>query len=80
LLKQSNIGIIATPKILNGRENFVYGMDFNYATAKLFGDKNLVINGSVAQSQTSDEENSRNLAYYASLAYHNDIFEYDLGL
>ncbi|MCK5278372.1 MAG: hypothetical protein KAK04_07540, partial [Cyclobacteriaceae bacterium] len=80
ILKQSNVGIMATSKILNARENFVYGADFNYATTKLFGDKNLVINGSVAQSQTSDEENNRNLAYHASLAYHNDIVEYDLGI
>lgn len=80
ILKQSNVGIIATSKILNGRQNFVYGADFNYATTKLFGDKNLVINGSVAQSQTSDEENSRNLSYHTSLAYHNDIVEYDLGI
>ncbi len=80
ILKQSNIGIMATSKILNGRQNFVYGADFNYSTTKIFGDKNLVINGSIAQSQTSDEENKRNLAYHASLAYHNDIVEYDLAV
>ncbi len=80
ILKQSNIGIMATSKILNGRQNFVYGADFNYATTKLFGNKNLVINGSVAQSQTSDKENSRNLSYHASLDYLNDIVEFNLAV
>lgn len=80
VLTQSNVGIIATSKILNGRQNFVYGADFNYATTKLFGDKNLVINGSIAQSQTSDGINKNNFGYHASLAYHNDIIEYDLAV
>jgi len=80
VFKQSNVGIMATSKLLNGRENFVYGADFNYTTTKMFGDKNLVINGSIAQSQTSDEINKRNLSYHTSLAYHNDIIEYDLSV
>ncbi len=80
ILKQSNVGIMATSKILNGRENFVYGADFNYTTTRLFGNKNLVINGSVAQSQTSDEENTRNLSYHASLDYLNDIVEFNMAV
>lgn len=80
VFKQSNVGIMATSKIMNGRENFVYGANFNYTTTKMFGDKNLVVNGSIAQSQTSDEENRRNLSYHASLAYHNDIIEYDMAM
>ncbi len=80
VLRQSNVGFIVTSKILNGRQNFVYGADFNYSTTKLFGNKNLVINGSFAQSQTSDGINKKNIGYNASLAYHNDIIEYDMAI
>ncbi len=80
VLKQSNVGVIVTSKMLNGRENFVYGANFNYVTNKLFGNKNLVVNGSVAQSQTSDLENKKNLSYYAAMIYNNDIIVYDLSV
>ena len=80
VLKQSNVGMIVTSKMLNGRENFVYGANFNYVTTKLFGNKNLVVNGSIAQSQTSDMENKNNLSYYAGLMYNNDIIVYDLSV
>lgn len=78
--RQSSVGGIVTSKILNGRQNIVYGADFNYSTSKLFHDKNLTINGSFAQSQTSDSINTRNSSYSVVLSYPNDIIEYDLAV
>jgi hypothetical protein len=77
---QSSVGGIFTSKVLNGRQNFVYGADFNYSTSKLFHDKNLIINGSFAQSQTSDSINIRNSSYSVVLSYPNDIVEYNLAV
>ncbi len=80
ILRQSNVGFIVTSKILNGRQNFVYGANFNYSTTKLFGNKNLVINGSFVQSQTSNATNQKNIGYNMLLAYHNDIIEYNFAI
>jgi len=78
--RQSSIGGIVTSKILNGRQNIVYGADFTYSTSKIFGDKNLIINGSFAQSQTSDSLNISNSSYNFSLSFPNDWIEYDLAV
>ena len=77
---QSSVGGIVTSKFLNGRHNVVYGADFTYSTSKLFNDKNLIINGAFAQSQTSDSVNNTNSSYSFSLSYPNDIIEYDLAV
>ena len=77
---QSSVGAIVTSKLLNGRQNIVYGADFTYSTSKVFGDKNLIINGSFAQSQTSDSINTTNSSYNFSLSFPNDWIEYDLAV
>jgi len=78
--RQSSIGGIVTSKMLNGRQNIVYGADFTYSTSKIFGNKNLIINGSFAQSQTSDSLNSSNSSYNFSLSFPNDWIEYDFAV
>ena len=78
--RQSSVGAIVTSKILNGRQNLVYGADFTYSTSKIFHDKNLIINGTFAQSQTSDSVNNINSSYRFSLSYPNDLIEYDLAV
>ncbi len=78
--RQSSVGAIVTGKYLNGRYNVVYGADFTYSTSKIFNNKNLIINGSFAQSQTSDSLNSSNSAYRFSLSFPNDWIEYDLAV
>lgn len=78
--RQSSVGAIVTTKFLNGRHNIVYGADFTYSTSKIFKDKNLIINGSVAQSQTSDSINKSNSSYSFSLSFPNDWIEYDLAV
>lgn len=78
--QQSSVGAIVTSKFLNGRQNIVYGADFTYSTSKIFHDKNLIINGSFAQSQTSDSVNNSNSSYNFSLSYPNDWIEYDLAV
>ena len=78
--RQSSVGAIVTSKFLNGRHNIVYGADFTYSTSKIFKNKNLIINGSFAQSQTSDSINNRNSSYRVSLSFPNDWIEYDLAV
>jgi len=78
--RQSSVGAIVTSKFLNGRHNIVYGADFTYSTSKIFHDKNLIVNGAVAQSQTSDSINKRNFSYSFYLSYPNDLIEYDLAV
>jgi len=78
--RQSSVGAIVTSKLLNGRQNIVYGADFTYSSSKIFNNKNLIINGTFAQSQTSDSINNRNSSYRFSLSYPNDWIEYDLAV
>jgi len=78
--RQSSVGAIVTSKFLNGRHNVVYGADFIYSTSKIFHDKNLIINGSFAQSQTSDSINSSNSSYNLSLSFPNDWIEFDMAV
>ena len=78
--EQSSVGGIVTSKILNGRNNYVYGADFTYSTSKIFGDKNLIINGSFSQSQTSDSINLQNSSYKMALSFPNDWIEVDMAI
>lgn len=74
---QSNVGMIMTAKNSSQVANYVYGLDANYVTSHLFGDKNLAFGGAVAQSSTRNNENSRGMAYQVYLTSHNDKVEYD---
>jgi len=78
--RQSSVGAIVTSKLLNGRQNIVYGGDFTYSTSKIFRNKNLIIDGTYARSQTSDSLNNSNSSYSFSLSYPNDLIEYDLAV
>lgn len=80
LWKQSSIGMIVTSKIQNGRQNFVYGADFNYSTSSFLKDKNLQFSGVIAQTYTSDSINVDNTAYDIALSFPNDWIELDLSL
>jgi len=83
IFKQSNLGFIATQKYTKGHYNQVFGANFNYSSSKIFGNKNLLIGGTLAGSNTNDttEEisNKDNLAYNVFLSYPNDIVEFDFG-
>ncbi len=84
IFNQSSIGVIATQKITKDHYNRVYGSDFTYSTSKIFGNKNLLVGGSFAVSDThtqGDEENQNkaNLTYNIFLSYPNDVIEYDFG-
>ncbi len=74
--KQSSIGFITTAKNVKGHYNYVYGVDLNYTTSKLFANKNLMIGGAIAQTQTKNENNKKNLAYEVYLQYPNDLISY----
>ena len=84
IFNQSSIGIIATQKFTKDHYNRVYGADFTYSTSKLFGDKNLLVGGSFAVSDThtdgiDENMNNDNLTYNFFLSYPNDVIEYDFG-
>ncbi len=84
IFNQSSIGIIATQKFTKDHYNRVYGSDFTYSTSKIFGDKNLLVGGSFAVSDThtdgvDEDENDGNLTYNIFLSYPNDVIEYDFG-
>jgi hypothetical protein len=83
IFKQSNLGFIATQKYTKGHYNQVFGTNFNYSSSKIFGNKNLLIGGTLAGSNTNDIDdevtNTNNLAYNLFLSYPNDIVEYDFG-
>ncbi len=84
IFNQSSIGIIATQKFTKDHYNRVYGADFTYSTSKLFGDKNLLVGGSFAISDThtdgiEENMNDDNFTYNFFLSYPNDVIEYDFG-
>lgn len=84
LFKQSSVGVIATQKYSENGYNRVYGNDFTYSTSELFGNKNLLVGGSFAVSDTKvfderDNLNNDNLTYNVFLSYPNDQIEYDFG-
>jgi len=84
IFKQSTVGIIATQKYSDKGDNRVYGTNFTYSTSELFGEKNLIVGGTVALSETNifgDNENlnKNNFSYDLFLHYPNDITEFDAG-
>ena len=84
VFKQSSIGFIATQKYSANHSNRVYGTNFIYSTSDLFGEKNLLVGGSIAVSETKDFNettnlNTDNLSYNLFLSYPNDVVEYDMG-
>lgn len=76
---QSYVGMITTAKNSSDTSNYVYGVDFGYASSKLFGDKNVRFGGAITQSHSMDQSNQRNNAYRLYLSLPNDFIEYDLA-
>lgn len=80
ILGQSNVGLIATSKKSADTSNYVYGVDFNYASSKFFRDKNIRFGSVIAISQSEGKSlNENNLGYQIYLSMPNDFFEYDLS-
>jgi len=84
IFRQSSIGFITTQKYSKDHVNRVFGTNFTYSTSELFGEKNLLVGGSVAISDTKifndpGRMNTNNLSYNIFLSYPNDIVEYDFG-
>ncbi len=80
VLEQSNVGLIITSKNSKTEYNYLYGLEANYATSKIFGDKNLRLGGVVSQTFTKNFTDNNPLAYRAYLSYPNDFIEYDLSV
>ncbi len=76
ILEQSNFGLIGVGKTESGRKNLVYGADFLYSTAKLFGDKNLSVGGALAQSYTSDGVSKTGMAHRLFFYLPNDFIDF----
>jgi len=78
--QQSTVGIIATGKTSGYTSNYVYGMDLNYSSSQLFGDKNVRLGAIWTQSQSGLRiENNKNSAYRFYLSLPNDFIEYDMS-
>ncbi|RLD83486.1 MAG: hypothetical protein DRJ07_06580, partial [Bacteroidetes bacterium] len=82
--KQSSIGAIATQKYSKNGYNRVYGTDFTYSTSEIFTNKNLLVGGSFAVSDTkiygeTENLNNDNLTYNVFLSYPNDVIEFDFS-
>ncbi len=75
--KQSSIGFITTAINAKDHYNYVYGVDLNLATAKMFGNKYLAVGGAFTQSQTKDAESKDNLAYNLFVTYPNDLITFN---
>lgn len=84
VFKQSSIGMIATQKYTDKTYNRVFGTNFIYSTSEIFGNKNLIVGGSIAASDTrflpqTQGSNRNNLTYNLFLSYPNDVVEYDFA-
>jgi len=76
IFKQSSIGLIGVNKLEPDRWNGVYGADFLYSTAEMFGDKNFSMGGALAQSYTSDETHKTGLAHRLFMDFPNDLIDF----
>lgn len=72
------VGGIFTSLINSERSNIVYGTDINYTTNEFLGDKNLVLAGRFAQTNTNDLNNIKNYAYSFGIIYPNNLIESSL--
>jgi hypothetical protein len=72
--EQSTVGGIFTSGNPNGTaDNSLYGLDANFRTSTVFGDKNLTASVFGLRSETEGKSGG-DLAYGASVAYPNDIW------
>lgn len=74
VLQQSSVGFMTVNKIRDGRWHTTTGLNFNYSTSELFGDKFLNVGGALVQTYNSDEgyEPQAN-AFRLFLNYPNDF-------
>lgn len=79
IFNKSNIGMILTSKINEGHQSFAYGVDFNYFTSKVFGNKNLNIKAVLTQSLSNEVESNDNYAYQFSIDYPNELYNAEIG-
>ncbi|MBL7997427.1 MAG: hypothetical protein JNL32_02200, partial [Candidatus Kapabacteria bacterium] len=77
VLDNSFVSVNATSKLEPGRQNFVYGTQFNYNTTTFLGDKNLTLGGAVAQSYTSDAAQQTALAHNVYFTMPNNYVRLD---
>jgi len=76
IFKESSVGMIAVSKLEPGRQNFVYGADFNYFNSHFKGNKNIAFGGALAQSYTSDRAQKTGLASRLFFDYPNDFIDF----
>ncbi|NOR88341.1 MAG: hypothetical protein GQ527_12100, partial [Bacteroidales bacterium] len=85
IFKQSTFGVMATQKYSKDHYNRVYGANFTYSTSEIFGEKNLLVGGTFAASETkifgeTESQNNDNLSYHVFVSYPNDQIEFDAGM
>ncbi len=71
-------GGILTSRIDQKYSNLVYGTDLNYTTNDFLGDKNLVLAGRLARTNTTNAINTNNNAFALGVIYPNNLIETSL--
>jgi hypothetical protein len=79
ILAESTVGVLFVSRLESGRSNLTYGFDFNYSTSEMFDDKEFVAGLAVAQTHTSDSEESTGLAHRLYAAYPNDLVDLSIS-
>ncbi len=76
VLGQSSVGVIAVGRTEPGRSAATYGMDFDYATSSLFGEREFAAGVAVAQTWASDARQRFGLAHRVYVDYPNDLVNF----
>ncbi len=76
VLGQSSVGVIAVGRTEPGRSAATYGVDFDYATSSLFGEREFAAGVAVAQTWASDAGQRFGLAHRVYVDYPNDLVNF----
>jgi hypothetical protein len=76
VLDESSVGLLAVSQLQPGRQNLTYGFDLNYATSEMFDEKEFEAGLVLAQTYTSDAEQTTGLAHRLYFSYPNDLVEF----
>jgi hypothetical protein len=80
VLDKSYVGALVTAKNNSDHYNYLYGADGGYYISDLFGDKNLVMQANVAQTQSRDSIGGDNAAWRIMIDYPNDDIDWQVRL
>ncbi len=77
IFEESGIGVIAAAKSRSGHFNGTFGVDFLFASSKLFDEKNIAAGGAFIGSYTSGTGQKTGAAHQLFISYPNDLIEFE---